>query len=159
MAEYLAPGMYVEEFEPGVLPVEGISTSTAGFVGLAQKGMVEGIPRLVTSFAEFKRSYGEYLSENEYGDYRFLAYAVEHFFINGGSSCFVMRVAPADAKCSAKKAGVLQFTAKNPGAWGDNICIKVTGDSKAKTQIKEMLKKTAKQPTWLRRGLVLIREM
>ena len=82
MAEYLSPGVYVEEFESGGKPMEGVSTSTAGFIGLAERGPVEGLPQLVTSFADFKRKYGSYLSENEYGEYRFLAYAVEHFFIN-----------------------------------------------------------------------------
>lgn len=71
----------MEEFESGGKPMEGVSTSTAGFVGLAERGPVEGLPQLVTNFSDFKRKYGSYLSENEYGEYRFLAYAVEHFFI------------------------------------------------------------------------------
>ena len=97
MAEYLSPGVYVEEFESGAKPMEGVSTSTAGFIGLAEKGPVEGVPQLVTNIADFRRIYGGYLSENEYGTYRYLAYAVEHYFLNGGSRCFVTRVAPKDA--------------------------------------------------------------
>ena len=85
MAEYLSPGVYVEEFESGGKPMEDVGTSTAGFIGLAMRGPVEGVPQLVTNFSEFKRTYGGYLSENEFGEYRFLAYAVEHFFVNGGS--------------------------------------------------------------------------
>ena len=38
MAEYLSPGVYVEEFESGMRPMEGVSTSTAGFIGMAEKG-------------------------------------------------------------------------------------------------------------------------
>ena len=67
--------------------MEGVGTSTAGFIGLAERGPAEGVPQLVTNFADFKRKFGGYLSENEYGEYRFLAYAVEHFFVNGGSRC------------------------------------------------------------------------
>ncbi len=37
MAEYLSPGVYVEEFESGMQAMEGVSTSTAGFVGMAEK--------------------------------------------------------------------------------------------------------------------------
>ena len=37
MPEYLSPGVYVEEFESGSRPMEGVSTSTAGFVGVAEK--------------------------------------------------------------------------------------------------------------------------
>ena len=35
MAEYLSPGVYVEEFDSGSKPMEGVGTSTAGFIGLA----------------------------------------------------------------------------------------------------------------------------
>ena len=101
MAEYLSPGVYVEEFESGSKPMEGVGTSTAGFIGLAAKGPVGGVPQLVTSPADFKRLYGGYLSENAFGDYRFLAYAVDQFFMNGGSRAFIVRVAPGDAKCAS----------------------------------------------------------
>ncbi|MFI3312687.1 MAG: phage tail sheath subtilisin-like domain-containing protein [Eubacteriales bacterium] len=144
MAEYLSPGVYVEEFESGGKPMEGVSTSTAGFVGMAERGPVEGVPQLVTNFADFKRIYGGYLSESEFGEYRFLAYAVEHYFINGGSRCFVARVAPRDAKCAQGNitkgdTKVFSVAAKNPGMWGDNIRAIVTPASKAKTQILQVL--------------------
>ena len=139
MAEYLSPGVYVEEFESGGKPMEGVGTSTAGFVGLAEKGPVGGVPQLVTNFADFKRKYGGFLSENEFGEYRFLAYAVEHFFINGGTRAFISRVAPSSAKCASAKVGSLEFTAKNPGLWGDSIIVKITPASKAKTQALEVI--------------------
>lgn len=143
MAEYLSPGVYVEEFDSGAKPMEGVGTSTAGFIGAAEKGPVEGLPQLVTNFADFQRIYGGYLSANEYGDYRFLAYAVEHFFINGGSRAFIMRVAPQDSACA--RGGVpaaepaLFMTAKNPGLWGNNLRVVISPSSKAKTQIYEVL--------------------
>lgn len=144
MAEYLSPGIYVEEFESGAKPMEGVGTSTAGFVGLAQRGPVEGVPLLITNFSDFKRIYGSYLSQNEFGNYRFLAYAVESFFTNGGSRCFVTRVAPSDARCSKgfapeQSRAVVTFTAKDPGVWGDDISISFAASSKAKTQILEVL--------------------
>ena len=139
MAEYLSPGVYVEEFESGSKPMEGVSTSTAGFIGLAQRGPVSGVPQLVTSPADFKRIYGGYLSENEFGDYRFLAYAVDQFFVNGGSRAFISRVAPSDAECAKGSNTVLEIKAKDPGAWGDDIRIVAAPASKAKTQILEVL--------------------
>ena len=36
MPEYLAPGVYVEESDTGSKPIEGVSTSTAGVVGVAE---------------------------------------------------------------------------------------------------------------------------
>ncbi len=145
MPEYLSPGVYVEEFESGSRPIEGVGTSTAGFIGLAEKGPLEGLPELVTNASDFQRKFGGYLSQNEFGDYRFLAYAVEHFFINGGGRCYVMRVAPEDAKVSTnfkddnKDKVVLQISAKNPGLWGDRLRITLSPSSKAKTQIYEVM--------------------
>ena len=119
--------------------MEGVGTSTAGFVGLAEKGPVGGIPQLVTNFADFRRTYGGFLSENEFGEYRFLAYAVEHFFVNGGTRCFITRVAPESAKCSEAAVGPLAFAAKDPGVWGDSISVKLYRSSKARTQALEKL--------------------
>jgi len=124
--------------------MEGVSTSTAGFVGLSERGPAEGVPQLVISFADFKRKYGGYLSAAEFGEYRFLSYAVEHFFINGGARAFIMRVAPGNAKASVGQApmdgdAVIQFTASNPGIWGDNLRVILTPASKARTQVFEVI--------------------
>ena len=137
MPEYLSPGVYVEEFESGSKPMEGVGTSTAGFIGLSVKGPDIGVPQLVTSFADFRRKYGGYLSQSEFVEYRFLAYSVEHFFINGGTRAFIMRVVPPDAKCaeSVSEQEIIKFTAKNPGRWGNFIRVIITPSSKAKTQI------------------------
>ncbi|WP_320922564.1 phage tail sheath subtilisin-like domain-containing protein [Hungatella sp.] len=144
MAEYLSPGVYVEEFDSRVEPVEGVSTSIAGFIGVAEKGPVGSVPRMATNLSDFKRIYGTYLSEREAGNYRFLAYAVEHFFINGGSRCFVTRVAPADASCAQGAVpntgeSVLKFKASNPGAWGNGLNIVISPSSKARTQVIDVL--------------------
>ncbi len=139
MPEYLSPGVYVEEYESGAVPMEGVGTSTAGFVGLAEKGDVIGKPQLVTSFSDYIRIFGGYLSETKFGDKRYLPYAVEHFFINGGSRAFIMRVCPADAKCAATNSdSILSFTAKNPGEWGNRIKVTVSPVSKVKTQVYEV---------------------
>lgn len=140
MAEYLSPGIYVEEFDSGSVPMEGVGTSTAGFIGVAERGNIEGLPELVTSFADFRRKFGGYLSESEFGDYRFLSYAVEHFFVNGGSRAFIARVMPSNAKCAesyapSKAEAEISITAKNPGKWGNDIKVSIYPSSKAKTQI------------------------
>lgn len=135
MPEYLSPGVYVEEYDSGPVPMEGVGTSTAGFIGLAERGPVIGRPELVTSFADYQRTYGGYLSEAKYGEYRFLPYAVEQFFLNGGARAYIMRVAAADAKPSVSaNPGVLKFTAASPGEWGDRIRVAIEPSSKAKTQ-------------------------
>lgn len=84
MPEYLAPGVYVEEVERGAKPLEGVSTSTAGFLGPTERGPTT--PRLLTSFADFERTYGSHLDDSH------MATAVEGFFTNGGKRCYVGRI-------------------------------------------------------------------
>ena len=144
MAEYLSPGVYVEEYDSGPTPMTGVSTSIAGFIGVAEKGPVVGAPVLVTGPADFARKFGGYLQASEFGEYRYLAYAVNHFFVNGGSKAFIMRVAPADAKVAEAKPvkgknGVLDIKAVNPGVWGNSVTVEFTPSSDAKTQILEDL--------------------
>ena len=135
MAEYLSPGVYVEEYDSGATPMQGVSTSTAGFIGLAERGPVIGQPQLVTSFADYKRMYGGYLSEAGYGSARFLPYAVEQFFANGGSRAYIMRAVPNDAKAATITTGALKITAANPGAWAEDLRVTVSAASKAKSQV------------------------
>ena len=135
MAEYLSPGVYVEEYDSGATPMQGVSTSTAGFIGLAERGPVVGQPQLVTSFADYKRMFGGYLSEAGYGNARFLPYAVEQFFANGGSRAYIMRAVPNDAKAASVTTGALKITAANPGAWAEDLRVTVSAASKAKSQV------------------------
>jgi len=139
MAEYLSPGVYVEEFDSAGQPLAGVSTSTAGFLGVAERGPAEGLPVLITSINDFRRNFGGYLSENQFGPYRYLAYAIDQFFVNGGSRAYVMRVVPSDAKTAEGKGEFLAASAKNPGAWGNQVEIHCEPSSKAKTQIFEDL--------------------
>lgn len=95
MPEYLAPGVYIEETSFRAKSIEGVSTSTAGFVGPARYGPPEGLPELVTSFAEFERIFGGLdRLQHEGGDgltHNYLAHGVRAFFDNGGSRLYVAR--------------------------------------------------------------------
>ena len=101
MPEYLAPGVYVEETSFRAKTIEGMSTSTAGFVGPTRTGPVSGVPDILTSFGEFERVYGgldpltfvnEPLAVPNY-----LAQGVRAFFENGGQRLYVSRVYEAGA--------------------------------------------------------------
>ena len=137
MAEYFSPGVYVEEYDNSPRSIEGVGTSTAGFIGLAEKGPVIGAPAFVPNFKAFTQQFGGFLSEFAYGEYRFLANSVEQFFANGGTRCFVMRVAPPDAKASSAEKGILTVTAKTPGLWGDKVQITLNTVKKQKLQLLE----------------------
>jgi phage tail sheath protein FI len=96
MPEYLAPGVYVEEIDTGTKPIEGVSTSTAGMLGVAERGPVN-VPILVTSFGEYIRWFGERLNILDFSQglndpHCYLPQGVEGFFTNGGKRVYVTRV-------------------------------------------------------------------
>jgi phage tail sheath protein FI len=144
MPEYLAPGVYVEEISTGPKPIEGVGTSTAGFLGATERG--PEYPRLVTGWLDFQRWYGGYIPES------YLAYAVQGFFENGGQRCFVGRIAPATpavppavsgtppvaATASLSGSGTdLQVVAIGRGTWGNSVEVELIPASMV-----------ASQPTW-----------
>src|SRR6187397_397386 len=85
MPEYLTPGVYIEEIERGPRPIEGVPTSTAAFLGEAERGSIT--PRLVTSYKDYQRWFGDVFDPN-----KFLPYAVNGFFENGGKRVFICRI-------------------------------------------------------------------
>ena len=107
MPEYLAPGVFVEETSFRSKSIEGVATSTTGFVGLAHYGPVQFSggptatePRLVTSYVEFERIYGrlDTLAVKGIADYvPYMAHAARAFFLNGGRRLYIARIFAADA--------------------------------------------------------------
>jgi phage tail sheath protein FI len=118
MPEYLSPGVYVEEISTGAKPIEGVGTSTAGFLGATERGPEP--PRLITSWLEFQRWYGGYIPDISY-----LSYAVQGFFDNGGQRCFIGRVASKTADVTTGKLDKLNVWAASRGAWGNRLLVKV----------------------------------
>ena len=86
MPEDLAPGVYVEEVSFRARSIEGVSTSTAGFVGSSPSGP-RGVPIHVASVAEFERTFGPVVAGWDLG------FAVRSFFANGGVDAWVVGVA------------------------------------------------------------------
>ena len=135
MAEYLSPGVYVEEIDNSPRPLEGVGTSVAGLIGLAEKGPAEGAPVPVTSFADYQKKFGGYLSEFTHEEYRYLPGSVEQFFANGGTRCYVSRVIPGDARKAKVKSGLLSFEAANQGKWGNKIRVEIEGLERRRMQL------------------------
>ncbi len=102
MAEYLSPGVYIEEIELGAKPIEGVSTSTAGFLGMAEKGSLDK-PTLVTNFGEYQRVFGGYLDKNRFEKTWYLPYAIQSFFENGGGRAYITRVADTTTETTKAK--------------------------------------------------------
>ena len=103
MGTYLSPGVYIEE-QQGLQPIEGVSTSITGMVGMTQMGPLDiNPPVLVTSFPEYQRTFGGYfdptvanpalVGTGTLGDtYNLLPHAVAGFFNNGGQLLYIKRV-------------------------------------------------------------------
>ncbi len=60
MAEYLSPGVYIEELDIGVKSIESVSTNTTGFVGCASDASILNVPTFVLSWGDFVSKFGRY---------------------------------------------------------------------------------------------------
>jgi phage tail sheath protein FI len=94
MPEYLAPGVYVEEVPYRSKSIEGVSTTTTGFVGPTRYGPVNLEPELITSLGEFERIFGDG-RPLEFADAgrmtNFVWQATRAFFEEGGKRLYVVR--------------------------------------------------------------------
>lgn len=165
--ETLHPGLYLQEIA-GESPIEGVSTSTAAFVGVAEKGPI-GESGFVTSWKNFQEIYGGYL-ENSY-----LAYAVRGFFENGGVRAYISRVVHYEGgvkkSTAAKKELTITkqqpvelesgetelqdvpvvvglFEADNDGAWGNKIAVDIANGTEADTYTVKVFYKDVLQETF-----------
>jgi phage tail sheath protein FI len=118
MAEYLHPGVYIEEIERGPRPIEGVPTSTAAFLGEAERGSIT--PRLVTSYKDYQRWFGDV-----FGATKFLPYATNGFFENGGLRTFICRIVGDGATTAEAAFGDFSIRASGPGAWGSRVFARI----------------------------------
>ncbi len=96
MPEYLAPGVFVEEVSYRAKSIEGVSTTTTGFVGPTRYGPIDIEPEIVTSVVEFERAYGGKTKLDFGGGVgaidNYMSNAVAAFFENGGKRVYIARV-------------------------------------------------------------------
>src|SRR3954454_12551691 len=101
MPEYLAPGVFVEEVSYRSKSIEGVGTTTTGFVGPTRYGPLDLPLEVVTSLVELERTYGdrhrlEYRSEDDPDPAEppmnnYVWHAARAFFENGGKRLYVQR--------------------------------------------------------------------
>jgi phage tail sheath protein FI len=146
---YTYPGVYVEEIPSGVRTITGVSTSDTAFVDYFPRGPVDDATR-ITSFGDFERNFGGLHPWSE------ASYAIQQFFLNGGQVAWVVRInneGLASAYCTLQGGSplddTLTATAKNPGAWGNNLqvaVVQLTGGTEEKFNllVREVVKKGGK---------------
>src|SRR5579863_10403464 len=131
MPEYLAPGVYVEEVSYRSKSIEGVSTTTTGFIGPARFGPINLVPDILTSLSDFEAVYGD-RQQLAYADgimHNYLWHGVRSFFEEGGQRLYVMRIftpnSDIDTGIAANElpAGVgdnaIQVAARFPGSAGN----------------------------------------
>ena len=134
MAEYLTPGVFIED-TPNAPVIEAVSSSTGGFIGIAQRGKV-GKPIFITSWNAFITNFAQGM-DSPFITNSDLAYAVYGFFQNGGKRCYVQRVASATAKVASlstpTEAPTLVINAKDEGVWGNKLKVTITANADVST--------------------------
>ncbi|WP_085314790.1 phage tail sheath family protein [Derxia lacustris] len=128
MPEYLAPGVFVEEVSFRSKSIEGVSTTTTGFIGPARFGPVTEASDILTSLTEYERAYdaGSEMAFGPAGDItgpNFLWHGLRAFFEEGGKRAYVSRVfrplaAPVDGGLEAPFADVA-IAGSTPLKYGD----------------------------------------
>jgi phage tail sheath protein FI len=131
------PGVYIEEIPSGVRTITGVSTSVTAFVGYFHRGPIDTAVR-VSNFGDFEREFGGLHADDETG------YAIQQFFLNGGATAWVVRVASSDDQNPLAAAAVTLLdeegnavlealagrqlrgvSVEDPGEWGNNLHIGV----------------------------------
>ncbi len=125
------PGVYIQEVSSGVRTITGVATSIAAFVDFFPSGPLNQAVELF-SFADFERQFGGLDARSE------ASYAIQQFFLNGGTDAYAVRVTSGTSgnaavaaaigladQASGTPTAVLIATAKSPGAWGNHVVIEV----------------------------------
>ena len=111
---YATPGVYIEEQPSGSMPIEGVGTAVAAFVGFTERYDSEqgdptdpdGVkPQLVTSWPQYERIYGGFVRG------AMLPHAVRGYFENGGGQAYIC---PHRPEAATATAAVPELTAAEP---------------------------------------------
>jgi hypothetical protein len=96
--QLLSSKITIEEEEPGIHQIEGIVVGVAGFVGVTERGPFTS--QLLTGKEEYSKLFGGYHGSGE------VAQAVDGFFSNGGSQCYVQRTVKYSNYTTATRTSV-----------------------------------------------------
>ena len=116
------PGVYVEEVPTGAKLIEGVSTSSTAFVGTAKRGPLRK-PKRVTSFLEYKQTFGDLIAGSEMG------YAVKQFFANGGIDAWIVRVSKSGTASSGLKLKASDLAKLDAAKDLSLLCLPGVGDA------------------------------
>ena len=132
MPTYLHPGVYIEEIPSGAKPIEGVSTSVTAFVGAANRGSVNEAT-LIGKFDDYVDEFGNIVDEDDA-----MGLAVQAFYLNGGGSAYICRIAGEDSTTASTTINgqgvasgppttdpVVTISAVNQGVWGNAVHVQI----------------------------------
>lgn len=137
---YQTPGVYVEEVDRGIKPIQAAEASLPAFIGItasasrkAQDGtVIESLlrkPTLITSWTQFGQLYGDFV------DGAILPDAVYGHFMNGGGRCVIVSVhALEETAVQVIGKNGISFVLKAKGQVTDKSAISVKVDKDANGQ-------------------------
>ncbi len=136
------PGVFVEETPFKSRSIEGVSTSTSGFVGPTRFGPVDTLPHVVTNLFEFERVYGngqklEFEGAREISNYQW--HAARAFFDEGGKRLYVARTFRPLASSSVSDPATIQTAYQRPPAFISESDADKVGDSYADGHARALL--------------------
>ncbi|MBB6064894.1 phage tail sheath family protein [Pseudoxanthomonas broegbernensis] len=126
MANYLHPGIYIEEI-PSIRSIQGAPTSVAAFVGVTESGPFN-TPTLITSWNAYTRQFGNLIW------FGMNSWAVYEFFMEGGASCYVVRVGDlGNGKVAAvtlpSSGSGTKINTASAGDWGNSLLINISNNT------------------------------
>src|SRR5205807_2249758 len=92
------PGIYIEELPSSTHTIAAAATSIGVFVGYTHPFKTTSFKKAVRlfSFADYEREFGGFFSSSAFetsdakSQFSSVAHAVNQFFLNGGSDCYVV---------------------------------------------------------------------
>jgi phage tail sheath protein FI len=120
------PGVYIEELPSGVRTITGVGTSITAFLGRAKRGPVND-PIMIHNFGDYERIFGGLWLAST------MSYAVQQYFMNGGTDAIIVRIVKNAIKASLDLPGTFTLKAKYEGAWANALTVEVNHDTRDPT--------------------------
>jgi phage tail sheath protein FI len=123
--------VYIQEVSSGVHTITNVATSITAFIDFFREGPMDKAIEIF-GMADFQRVFGGLDDRSE------ASYAIAQYFLNGGGTALVIRVATPDGANKVLRAGVilkadatgagaevLEVEAYSAGVWGNNVRVDV----------------------------------
>ena len=139
-----SPGVYIQHVPSGLLAVEAAATAIAAFIGPVKRGQLvtddkeDGEPIFISSQSQYAAQFGTLDGaagglRNEGSTPDSFGWAVQSYFMNGGTKAYIVPVAAGDGVPATvlvgdpnNPAAPLRFTASSAGVWANGLTVAIS---------------------------------